>query len=272
LVHIASLVGFEVEPMELSQRRTESRDAVLILRTEGRGKTGGIILYNPDRPAGRIAFSLGHEIAHTFFPTSSGGARFRGMCSSDSREANELERLCDLGAAELLMPIDEFRESAGRDWSLAQVPRLAQQFGSSFEASAFRLASAHPGVAAAGLLKYRRRKEEQRAAEALQQPQSQAALFRIRARATQPAEPRYRRQSFHTSDLFPGKLVVHWNKSFDVDSIVYRAAEGNCLLRAEEALPCSDPICGFLEAIPAPYQREDAAMEHPDLIFFWVAR
>ena len=57
---------------------------------------------------------------------TSGGARFREMTSSDFQETSELERLCDLGAAEVLMPKEEFQASVNGDWSIASVERLIE--------------------------------------------------------------------------------------------------------------------------------------------------
>ena len=271
LVYIASLIGLEVKAMDNSRRRDQNRDAVILLSGASKGRRGQIF-YNPDRPRGRVAFSVAHEISHTFFPPTSGGARFREICGSDSREANELERLCDLGASEVLMPVEEFRSAAGGDWSMRAVSRLSEKFGASFEATTFRLASAHPGIAAAGLLKYRRRKEEQRTAERVEAGKAQGSLF---SRATLSAaiipEPKYRRQSFHTSEDFPERLTVRWNKSFDEDSIVYRAANSATALQHKESLPNGSATLGRLEVVAAPYQREDADPNHPDLLFFWAA-
>ena len=101
-----------------------------------------------------------------FFPNSINGARFRNICASESREANELERLCDLGASELLMPLNEFQRAATTTgYSLSSVPALMEIFGSSFEATVFRLASANPGIAVAGLLQHRLRVGEVRQRE-----------------------------------------------------------------------------------------------------------
>ncbi len=177
LEQVASLLGLVVSPMDTERRRDESRDAVILLNGKVKGKRGQIF-YNPDRPSARVAFSIAHEISHTFFP-STGGWRFREMCSGDSREANELERLCDLGASEILMPQEEFREEVGDEWSLRTVPRLSQRFGSSFESSAFRLASAHPGTAAAGLLKYRRRKKKSGVQNVWRSQRGKATSFRL---------------------------------------------------------------------------------------------
>jgi Zn-dependent peptidase ImmA (M78 family) len=271
LVQMASMKGLEVIPMDTERRRSETRDAVILLSGKTKGKKGQIF-YNPERPSGRIAFSIAHEISHTFFPTTSGGARFREMCDSDSREANELERLCDLGASEILMPREEFRRESGREWSVTSVQRLAQRFGSSFEATLFRLASAHPGTAAAGLLKYRRRKEEQRTIERMQIVVGQRSLFSVQTHVTaEVPEPKYRRQSFHMSDGFPDRLVVRWNKSFHAESIVVQAAELGGVLVATEPLPNGSDLEGRLEAVVAPYQRDDADPDHPDVLFLWVS-
>jgi Zn-dependent peptidase ImmA (M78 family) len=270
LVHIASIIGFKVEPMDTSRRRDHGRDAVILLNGSPKGR-GGRIFYNPDRPNGRVAFSIAHEISHTFFPSTTGGARFREMCGSDSREANELERLCDLGASELLMPVDEFRSTVSGNWSIRSVPQLSQHFGASFEATTFRLASAHPGIAAAGLLKYRRRKEEQQIAERAEAAKAQALLFSSAAlRPAAVPEPKYRRQSFHASDQFPEHLTIRWNKSFDEGSVVYRAANSVTVSHGDEALPNGMATVGRLEAITAPYQRDDADPSHPDQLFFWT--
>ena len=127
----------------------------------------------------------------------------------------------------------------------------------------------YPGTAAAGLLKYRRRKDEQRVADALA---SQGLLFSASTRITpKVAEPKFRRQSFHTSNDFSARLNVPWNKSFDTNSITYQAGASEEVLNANEPLPNGTRLLGRLEVISAPYQREDAAVDHPDLLFFWVA-
>ena len=99
-----------VQPMDIDYQRKHKRDAAVFPTS-----SGWRILYNPNRPKARIVFSLAHEIVHTFFPHSATGARFRSISNPDSREANELERLCALGAAELVMPMDEFRRLAVLD-------------------------------------------------------------------------------------------------------------------------------------------------------------
>ena len=271
LKFIASLQGLTLAPMNIERSRHERRDAVVILSGEEKGKRGQI-LYNPDRPPGRQAFSVAHEIAHTFFPSTSGGARFREMTACDSHEMSELEMLCDAGAAEVLMPKEEFQALVAGDWSMESVERLIEDFGSSREATVFRLASAYPGRAAAGLLCFRRTKGDQAKLKSMEQ-YPQAVLFDLGAStriASGIAGPKYRRQSFHTSDAFPPSHIIPWNKSFDEDSIVYKVGPIG-ILTARESLPNGTDHEGTLEVMRAPYQREDPERERPDILFYWRA-
>lgn len=262
---IASLCGLTITPMNIERRRAEPRDAVLILSGKIRGNRGQI-LYNPQRPPGRAAFSIAHEISHTFFPNTMTGARFRDICGSDSREANELERLCDLGASELLMPVEEFRGELRGCFTLANVEELTKTFGSSFEATVFRLATAHPGIAVAGLLRYRLRKDEERA---LTNSSEQLLFQDMRHTRNAVPEPKYRRQSFFSSTACKDQHTIRWNKSFDLESCVYLAAKSGNIVRGLEVLPNQSTQEGILEVVRAPFQREDAHPEFPDLLFFW---
>lgn len=258
---LASLKGIKIQPMDIDHQRSYKRDAAVFPTN-----SGWRILYNPNRPNSRIAFTLAHEIVHTLFPHSASGARFRSITSPDSREANELERLCDLGAAELVMPLDEFRRCVGGNFSLSIVEALATRFGTSFEATVFRLATAHPGHAVAGLLRYRLRLEEERKAN---RASTQALLFSTRdSGEEQPPEKKYRRQSLYISELCGDEYMIPWNKSFDVTSAVYKAQLGR-IVSAIETLPNRAGKYGRIEATPAPYQREEADATFGDVLFFW---
>jgi Zn-dependent peptidase ImmA (M78 family) len=262
LAILASMMGIAIEPMDIDRQRKEKRDAILVTTPSKR-----IIMYNPNRPASRVAFSIAHEISHAFFPNSVKGARFRTICESSSREANELERLCDLGASELLMPIGGFQRAAAGDYSLSNVHNLSEIFGSSFEATVFRLATAHPGIAIAGLLRYRLRLDEQRRMVKANQP----FLFaRDAAEIDQKPQPKYRRQSIHLSEDCDEDLRIHWNKSFDQSSCVYRAGMNSGIYYGTECLPNDSGIRGRLQAVRAPYQREEADREYGDVLFFWT--
>ena len=262
---LASFRGLKIGEMSVERQQQESRDAILVPVNSGKSTQ---ILYNPTRPKGRIAFSIAHEISHTFFPNSMNGARFRAICADDSKEANELERLCDLGAAEILLPYEKFRSALGKEFGLHAVPRLSERFGSSYEATAFRMATTYDGIALAGLLRYRLRVSEERG---LQSRASQQSLF-VRgadSKGTGEFTKKYRRQSLHLSDSCKRHHYVPWNKSFDLHSCVYLAGEDSEIYRGQETLPNGTEQVGNLEAIRAPFQREDADPVFGDVLFLW---
>jgi hypothetical protein len=261
---IASLRGLDVAEMDPRRSSREKRDAVLV---PGARPKRGFILYNPSQPHGRIAFSVAHEIAHTFFPNSISGARFRTMCDPDSREGNELERLCDLAASEILMPLQDFLKERGETVGFHLVERLCTSFGSSFESTVFRLATSHPGHAAAGLLRYRFSKVDQgvvmisdRQKQLFEQSSSQSSHLPSR---------KYRRQSFYSSEQCGPEHLIPWNKSFDPSSGVYVAGRCTAVQRSLEALPNRINLQGSFEAVRAPYQRERADPIFGDVLFLW---
>jgi Zn-dependent peptidase ImmA (M78 family) len=79
------------------------------LRVHGRvfwRDTGYVIEIKSTLPPSRRVFTLGHEIAHTFFMRPQEGAVSQRIDSSTEAfaEDNQEEYLCDLAAAEMLMP------------------------------------------------------------------------------------------------------------------------------------------------------------------------
>jgi hypothetical protein len=62
------------------------------------------IEFNPTRPRERVRFSIAHEIAHTLFADVAEQTRHRGGSASVSDEW-QLEMLCNLAAAEFVMPL-----------------------------------------------------------------------------------------------------------------------------------------------------------------------
>jgi Zn-dependent peptidase ImmA (M78 family) len=260
---IASLSRMKILPMDMDQVRREKRDAALYPTANG----GWTVLYNPNRLKSRIIFTIGHEIVHTFFPNSTHGARFRTITNPRSREANELELLCHLGASELVMPLSEFQRQASGRFSLSSVEKLASYFGTSFEATVYRLATAHPGLAVAGMLQYRLTRDEERSLAATT---SQTVLFpNLRKLQSQPAERKYRRQSVHLSAACrEDEYTIRFNKSFDPSSVVYNAREGG-IQSSVESLPNLANVSGRIEAMLCPYQSDNANADFGDVFFFW---
>src|SRR6266404_3744114 len=60
------------------------------------------IEFNPNRPRGRVRFSVAHELAHTLFPDCVERIRNRTARTETEHHDAELETLCNLAAAELL--------------------------------------------------------------------------------------------------------------------------------------------------------------------------
>ena len=101
-------------------------------------KDGYVIEYNPHKPRGRANFSIAHEIAHTFFPDCSQKVRNRS-CSREEKAQWQLEMLCNLGAAELTMPIELFPSDKITKISIEEIMRLIKEFQVSTEAMLIRL-------------------------------------------------------------------------------------------------------------------------------------
>jgi len=125
---LAHRLGLSVVPRE------DVLDARLVV------KMGGAqIEYNPNRSLSRIRFSVAHEIAHTLFPDYEESIHNR---SGETERADEwqLELLCNIAAAEILMPtgpswIDQERIAVTIDNTI----EVSDKFRVSMEAALLRL-------------------------------------------------------------------------------------------------------------------------------------
>ncbi|MDD9979806.1 MAG: ImmA/IrrE family metallo-endopeptidase [Gammaproteobacteria bacterium] len=96
------------------------------------------IEYNPHRPRGRVNFSIAHEIAHTFFPDCAEEVRNRSREKWERRNW-QLEVLCNVGAAELTMPVGSFPSDDDAVVTIEELMRLRKDFQVSAEAVLLRL-------------------------------------------------------------------------------------------------------------------------------------
>ncbi len=96
-----------------------------------------VIEYNPHKAKGRVNYSIAHEIAHTFFSDWDEEIRNRSV---ESRASNnwQLEMLCNIGAAEILMPAGVFPASAGAAVSIEDLMVLRKKYQVSAEAILIR--------------------------------------------------------------------------------------------------------------------------------------
>ena len=100
-------------------------------------KEGFEIEYNPHRPRGRVNFSIAHEIAHTFFNDCANEVRHRSRQEWE-HPSWQLEVLCNVGAAEMMMPVGSFPSSDGSVVTIEDLMRLRKKYEVSAEAILIR--------------------------------------------------------------------------------------------------------------------------------------
>jgi O-acetyl-ADP-ribose deacetylase (regulator of RNase III) len=125
---LANLLGFSLIPCD------SIRDARLIPVANNRFQ----IEYNSNQTKSRIRFSIAHEIAHTFFPDCRERVRNRATKQQMTGQDWQLEMLCNIGAAELLMPLGSFPEIGEAEFSIDHLLRLRERFQVSTEAVLLR--------------------------------------------------------------------------------------------------------------------------------------
>ena len=126
-IELATIMGISVRP------NAALADARVFWANDGYE-----IEYNPHRPRSRVNFSIAHEIAHTFFPDCAEEVRNRRRGRKD--EPNwQLEVLCNVGAAELTMPVGSFPSEDEAAVTIEELMRLRKDFQVSAEAVLIRL-------------------------------------------------------------------------------------------------------------------------------------
>ncbi|HXC53402.1 MAG TPA: ImmA/IrrE family metallo-endopeptidase [Candidatus Limnocylindrales bacterium] len=142
-----------VDPFKLAELRgisVVSRADIPDARTVSGPNGRPIIEYNPSRSRGRVRFSLCHELAHTFFPDCTDEIRNRGHHAATSPAEYELEMLCNLAAAELLLPIGSIQDDLSRsNLSIDTALALRKRYEASVEAVILRLIGLSGSPAAA---------------------------------------------------------------------------------------------------------------------------
>lgn len=130
-----------------NEKPLHSPDAELVPNSEG----GVTMRVNPDRPETRQRFSVAHEISHTFFPDYT----TKRWCRTDARYRDRtnpdeyIEMLCDIGAAELLLPEPWFTKDATRVADANGLLHLARAYRASREATIRRYVETSPASVAA---------------------------------------------------------------------------------------------------------------------------
>lgn len=105
----------------------------------GRTKIRPLIEFNPNRPRGRVRFSIAHEIAHTLFPDVTETIRYRATHKGDLADDSwQLEALCNIAAAEIVMPLGSLHEQVSLDRGINSLLELRQAYDVSMEAMLIR--------------------------------------------------------------------------------------------------------------------------------------
>jgi hypothetical protein len=94
--------------------------------------------FNPTRPRARVRFTIAHELSHTFFPDFKKAARYRSGPKARSDEW-QLELLCNIAAAELLMPIGSFQSLEDEPLKIERLMEVRRTFEVSTEALLLRI-------------------------------------------------------------------------------------------------------------------------------------
>jgi O-acetyl-ADP-ribose deacetylase (regulator of RNase III) len=134
--------GPPYDPIELAtnylQLSVVASDSVPEARTVPT-KAGPCIEFNPNRPRERRRYSVAHEIAHTLFPDCTDRVRHRGSHHSGADSQDwQLETLCNIAAAEILMPIGSVPSISSDSFQIERLVKLRPQFDVSMEAVVIR--------------------------------------------------------------------------------------------------------------------------------------
>jgi Zn-dependent peptidase ImmA (M78 family) len=141
----AHALTLPIDPFKLAERlsvRVNPRADVSDARTVCGPDDKPVIEYNPTRPRARIRFSICHELAHTLFPDCTLQVRNRLFHSECSPVDYELEMLCNLAAAEFLLPVGSVQEDISKlSLSIDTALTLRSKYEASVEAVLLRLAT-----------------------------------------------------------------------------------------------------------------------------------
>lgn len=132
--------GPPFDPFELAKYlgiSAMSRDSALDARIVSAGGRCLRIEFNPNKPRARLRFSIAHEIGHSLFPDCAEKARARGDINRNDEWQTEL--LCNLAAAEILMPIGGAPALEHESVKIDNILRLQREYDVSVEAISLRM-------------------------------------------------------------------------------------------------------------------------------------
>ena len=111
-----------------------ARDDIPDARTVPVGGKAVQIEFNPNRPPARLRYSIAHEIAHTLFPDCALHVRNRAAHHDLKKDEWQLEALCNIAAAEILMPAGTLPPIETHELTIEQLMELHKKYEVSAEA------------------------------------------------------------------------------------------------------------------------------------------
>lgn len=136
-------VGPPFDPFDLAARlglgvvaRDELDDARLVVGE----RDSPVVEFNPNRPRGRVRFSVAHEIGHSLFPDFADDTRYRSHSGGARADDWQLELLCNLAAAEILMPVGTLQDLQVLDLDINHLMDVRREYQVSTEALLIRIA------------------------------------------------------------------------------------------------------------------------------------
>jgi Zn-dependent peptidase ImmA (M78 family)/O-acetyl-ADP-ribose deacetylase (regulator of RNase III) len=114
-------------------------DRVIDARTYSDHKQQFTIEYNPQRTAARMRYSIAHELGHTLFPDCAKKVRNRATHQEMTADDWQLESLCNIAAAEILMPFGMLADQLSVRPNAGLVLELRRTYVASCEAVVNRL-------------------------------------------------------------------------------------------------------------------------------------
>jgi len=138
----AGWAGPPFDPFKLAEHlkiavvpREDIPDARIVQLSDGKFQ----IEFNPNRPRGRVRYSIAHDLAHTLFSDCGEQVRYRLGRQEQKADDWQLEMLCNVGAAEFLMPVGSFPDLKSEATEIDPLLALRSKFDVSTEALLLRV-------------------------------------------------------------------------------------------------------------------------------------
>jgi hypothetical protein len=112
---------------------------VIDARTRSDDKKRFTIEFNPNRPLARTRYSIAHEVGHTLFPDCAVAVRNRATHQDMKGDEWQLEMLCNVAAAEILMPFGTLQDVTSIRPSVDKILDLRRKYLVSCESVMIRL-------------------------------------------------------------------------------------------------------------------------------------